>query len=327
MWGGRFAEGTSSRVESFSESVSIDSRLYAQDIRGSIAHARMLVEAGILSGDEFAAIEKGLGEIKAEIEAGTFEFDPALEDVHMNIEAELSRRIGAAGKKLHTARSRNDQVATDMRLYVRDEVEAIREGLRTMLQAVVGKAATCVDVLAPGMTHLQHAQPVSFAHHLLAYFEMFLRDYQRLDDALTRINVSPLGSAALAGTPHAIDRHMTASELGFSAPCSNSIDGVSDRDFAIETVAACSLIMMHLSRMAEEIIIWNSQEFAFVELPDAYCTGSSIMPQKKNPDVAELTRGKVGRVYGNLMNLLTTINALPLAYNRLDALSTDWRSL
>ncbi len=316
MWGGRFAEGTSSNVEAFSESVSIDSRLYAQDIRGSIAHARMLSEVGILNGDEFSAIEKGLNDIRAEIEAGSFEFDAALEDVHMNIEAELSNRIGDAGKKLHTARSRNDQVATDMRLYVRDEVTSIMGQLKVLLGVLVQKAEEYTEIIAPGMTHLQHAQPVSFGHQLLAYFEMFLRDYQRLSDALKRINISPLGCAALAGTPHAIDRHMTAKELGFSEPTRNSIDGVSDRDFALETISDCSMIMMHLSRLSEEIIIWNCSEFAFVALPDAYCTGSSIMPQKKNPDVAELTRGKVGRVYGNLISLLTTMKGLPLAYNR-----------
>jgi len=316
LWGGRFSEGTSSNVEAFSESVSIDSRLYAQDIRGSIAHARMLERCGILSSADFTAIEKGLTEIKAEIEAGKFEFDPALEDVHMNIESALAARIGDAGKRLHTARSRNDQVATDLRLYVRDEISELQAGLKGLLQALLDQAEAHVELIMPGMTHLQHAQPVSFGHHLLAYFEMFGRDCGRLADAAKRLNFSPLGAAALAGTPHPIDRHMTASELGFESPCRNSIDAVSDRDFALETLSACSIVMMHLSRLSEEIIIWNSSEFAFVDLPDSYCTGSSIMPQKKNPDVAELTRGKVGRVYGNLMNLLTTMKGLPLAYNR-----------
>lgn len=315
-WSGRFSQETDSLVEEFTESVSIDSRLYLQDIEGSIAHARMLNSAGILSSEETASIVDGLAGIKADIEAGKFSFDRTLEDVHMNIEVELTRRIGEAGKKLHTARSRNDQVATDFRMYVRDGLTGVQSGLKEIMAVITGKAAGHIDTIMPGMTHLQHAQPVSFAHHLLAYFEMFVRDFERADETKKRLNTSPLGSAALAGTPHHIDRSMTAEALGFDGPCRNSIDGVSDRDFAIEAVFDMSVIMMHLSRMAEEIIIWNSAPYSFVELSDAYCTGSSIMPQKKNPDVAELVRGKVGGVYGNLISLLTMMKGLPLAYDR-----------
>jgi len=315
-WSGRFAEGLDPTVEAFTESVSIDGRLYAEDIAGSIAHARMLACAGLLTTDEAEAIVKGLTAIRTDIENGTFRFDPALEDVHMNIEVELTRRIGEPGKKLHTARSRNDQVATDLRLYVRQALDGIRRALAELMRALVDKAAQEVDTIVPGMTHLQFAQPVSFAPHLLAYFEMFFRDEGRVRDALVRVNISPLGAAALAGTPHGIDRAMTARELGFSAPAGNSMDAVADRDFAVEAVFVLSLIMQHLSRLAEEIIIWNAPFYGLVELPDAYTTGSSIMPQKKNPDVAELIRGKVGRVYGNLINLLTMLKALPLTYNR-----------
>lgn len=315
-WSGRFNQDTDSLVEDFTESVSIDKRLFMEDIKGSIAHARMLNSTGIFSKDETASIVKGLSEIRADIESGSFTFDPVLEDVHMNIEVELTRRIGEAGKKLHTARSRNDQVATDFRMYVREGLAEIQARLKEIMRAITIKAAENVDTIIPGMTHLQHAQPVSFAHHLLAYFEMFLRDYERLVDTKKRLNTSPLGSAALAGTPHPIDRTITAAALGFDEPCRNSIDGVSDRDFAIEAVFDATAIMMHLSRMAEEIIIWNSSPYSFVELSDAYCTGSSIMPQKKNPDVAELVRGKVGGVYGNLISLLTMMKGLPLAYNR-----------
>ncbi|MBN2297366.1 MAG: argininosuccinate lyase [Deltaproteobacteria bacterium] len=315
-WSGRFKQETDSRVERFSESVSLDKRLYRQDIDGSIAHAQMLCKKRILSDEEAEAIITGLNGIRKDIDEGIFSFNPALEDVHMNIEAELSRRIGEAGKKLHTARSRNDQVATDFRMYVRGCLAEIQRALKEIMETLIEQADRHVDTIMPGMTHLQHAQPVSFAHHLLAYFEMFLRDYSRARDTAKRLNESPLGSAALAGTPHAIDREMTASALGFDRPCRNSMDAVSDRDFAIEAAFDASTIMMHLSRMAEEIIIWNSSQFSFVELEDAFCTGSSIMPQKKNPDVAELVRGKVGGVYGNLIALLTMMKSLPLAYNR-----------
>lgn len=315
-WSGRFSQETDSLVEEFTESVSVDAALYAQDIEGSIAHAKMLMAAGLLNESERDAVVSGLQGILQDIEEGVFVFDPELEDVHMNIEVELTKRIGEAGKKLHTARSRNDQVATDFRLFVREYLQEVRRLLKELLACLVEKASANVDTIIPGMTHLQHAQPVSFGHHLLAYFEMFLRDFDRMKDAGRRLNISPLGSAAFAGTPHAIDRFMTAAELLFDEPCRNSIDGVSDRDFACEAVFGASLIMMHLSRLAEEIIIWNSKPYSFVELPDAYCTGSSIMPQKKNPDVAELVRGKVGGVYGSLVALLTMMKGLPLAYNR-----------
>ncbi|HRR69712.1 MAG TPA: argininosuccinate lyase, partial [Desulfomonilia bacterium] len=315
-WSGRFGQETSSLVERFTESVSIDRRLAFHDIEGSIAHAEMLLAAGLLSEQEASAILEGLKEIGRDIESGTFVFDPSLEDVHMNIEVELTKRIGEAGKKLHTARSRNDQVAVDFRLFVRDRLAEIRASLKAFMAAVVQKAEDHVDTIIPGMTHLQHAQPISLAHHLLAYFEMFVRDFERAGDAARRLNVSPLGSAALAGTPHPIDRFMTAAALKFDEPGRNSIDGVSDRDFALEAAFCAALIMMHLSRLAEEIVIWSSQPFSWIVLPDAFCTGSSIMPQKKNPDAAELVRGKTGGVYGNLVALLTMMKALPLAYNR-----------
>jgi argininosuccinate lyase len=315
-WTGRFSQDTDTQVEAFTQSVSFDARLYREDIEGSIAHARMLERVGLLSGQEAGSIISGLEQIRRDIESGEFRFDPALEDVHMNIETELTRRIGEAGKKLHTARSRNDQVATDLRLFTRKGLQELGKELCAFMEVLLTKADQNVDTIIPGMTHLQHAQPVSLAHHLLAYFEMMLRDHDRVTDALKRVNISPLGSVALAGTPHPIDRALTAEELGFSAPARNSIDAVADRDFAIEAVFACGLIMMHLSRLAEEIVIWNSQPFSYVDLPDGFCTGSSIMPQKKNPDVAELVRGKVGGVYGNLMALLTMMKGLPLAYNR-----------
>jgi argininosuccinate lyase len=315
-WSGRFTSPTLEAVETFTESVSIDCRLYKHDIAGSIAHAKMLSRAGILDKQELKAIVDGLTSIKADIASGKFVFDKKLEDVHMNIETELVKRIGPVGKKLHTARSRNDQVATDFRLYLKDEVIFIKKDLKGLMNAFVDKAKDSVDIIMPGFTHLQHAQPVSFSHHMLAYFEMFLRDYERFSDLTKRTNISPLGSAALAGTPYPIDRDITTAELGFDMACRNSIDGVSDRDFAIEFVFASSVTMMHLSRLVEELIMWNSQEFSFIDLPDAYCTGSSIMPQKKNPDVLELIRGKVGSVYGNLISLLTLMKGLPLAYNR-----------
>ncbi|MFY9397293.1 MAG: argininosuccinate lyase [Desulfomonilia bacterium] len=315
-WSGRFRQDTSELVERFTESVSVDAGLYAQDIRGSQAHAEMLKSAGLLSESEHEAIARGLAEIARDIESGTFRLDESLEDVHMNIEVELARRIGEAGKKLHTARSRNDQVATDFRLFVREGLTAVRASLRRLMATLVETAGRNVDTIIPGMTHLQHAQPVSLAHHLLAYFEMLLRDYDRAGDAMRRLNVSPLGSAALAGTPHPIDRFMTAKALEFDGPCRNSIDGVSDRDFALEAVFCLSMVMMHLSRLAEELVIWSSQPFSWIVLPDAFCTGSSIMPQKRNPDVPELVRGKTGGVYGSLVALLTMMKALPLAYNR-----------
>jgi argininosuccinate lyase len=315
-WSGRFSQGTDELVESFTESVGIDKRLYREDIEASIAHARMLARTGLLTNEEADAVTGGLRAIREDIASGVFLFDPKLEDVHMNIETELTKRIGEAGKKLHTARSRNDQVATDLRLHVRGGLEAIKKELKQFMGVLLSRASENVDTIIPGMTHLQHAQPVSLAHHMLAYFEMMLRDHERVSQSLKRMNMSPLGSAALAGTPHPIDRFRTAGDLGFEGPCRNSIDGVSDRDFAIEAAFTGSLIMMHLSRLAEEIIIWNSQPFSFIDLPDGFCTGSSIMPQKKNPDVAELVRGKVGSVYGNLFNLLTMMKGLPLAYNR-----------
>jgi argininosuccinate lyase len=315
-WSGRFSQPPDTLVETFTESVSIDSRLYREDIEASIAHARMLASVGLLAEEEARAITKGLEGIMQDIASGAFRFDPGLEDVHMNIESELTKRIGETGGKLHTARSRNDQVATDLRLFARSGLKAIRKELRAFMEVLLAKAAGHVDTIIPGMTHLQHAQPVSLAHHLLAYFEMMLRDHERIMEALRRLNVSPLGSAALAGTPHAIDRFMTSGELGFREPSRNSIDAVSDRDFAIETTFVCAVLMMHLSRLAEEIIIWNSEPFSYVDLPDGFCTGSSIMPQKKNPDVAELVRGKVGGIYGNLVALLTMMKGLPLAYNR-----------
>ena len=276
----------------------------------------MLASCKLITDQEAGAIIHGLEAIRADIENGTFRFSQALEDVHMNIETELTRRIGEAGKKLHTARSRNDQVATDFRLYVRKALQDMSQELKGFMEALLIKADSQVDTIIPGMTHLQHAQPVSLAHHLLAYFEMGRRDHERIAQAIKRVNVSPLGSAALAGTPHPIDRGQTAKDLGFSDPIRNSIDAVSDRDFAVEAAFVCSVVMMHLSRLAEEIIIWNSQPFSFIELGDAYCTGSSIMPQKKNPDVAELVRGKTGGVYGNLLSLLIMMKGLPLAYNR-----------
>ena len=315
-WSGRFTSATDKLVEAFTQSVDVDARLYRQDIEGSIAHARMLAQVGLISKEEGKAIVDGLMAIRNDIENGSFTFDPALEDVHMNIETELTERIGEAGKKLHTARSRNDQVATDFRLYTRNALLDMAGELKGFMRVLLDKASDHVDTIIPGMTHLQHAQPVSFAHHLLAYFEMALRDHQRIREALARVNISPLGSAALAGTPHPIDRNATAQDLGFSSPARNSIDAVSDRDFACEAAFICSLIMMHLSRLAEEIIIWNSQPFSFIDLPDAFCTGSSIMPQKKNPDAAELVRGKTGGVYGNLTALLVMMKGLPLAYNR-----------
>jgi argininosuccinate lyase len=315
-WGGRFAEGTDSLVEAFTASVCFDQRLYNQDIDGSIAHATMLRRAGLLSQADCEAIVQGLQTIRSEIERGEFNWSTALEDVHMNIEARLTARIGEAGKRLHTARSRNDQIATDLRLYLRDAIGAISAELGRLQTALIGLAEREAATIMPGFTHLQVAQPVTFGHHLMAWFEMLRRDRERLDDCRKRVNVMPLGVAALAGTSFPIDRHYTAELLHFTAPSENSLDAVSDRDFAIEFVSACALLMTHLSRFSEELVIWSSAQFDFIELPDRFCTGSSIMPQKKNPDVPELVRGKTGRVNGHLMALLTLMKSQPLAYNK-----------
>lgn len=315
-WGGRFTEGTSKSVERYTESVSFDRRLWRHDIEGSIAHARMLAKQGIIPARDADTIIKGLKEIHKEIEGGRFSFSEELEDVHMNIEAALIAKIGPAGGRLHTARSRNDQVALDLRLYLRAEVREII-GLLAALEGVLAEAAEKhLGVIMPGYTHMQRAQPVLLSHHLMAYGQMFRRDRQRCEDALKRINVLPLGSCALAGTTLPIDRRYVAELLGFDAVSENSMDSVADRDFAVEFLSSAALLMLHVSRMAEELVLWSSEEFNFVELPDAYTTGSSIMPQKKNPDVAELMRGKTGRVYGNLMGLLTVMKGLPLTYNR-----------
>jgi len=315
-WGGRFSEPTDAFVERFTASVGFDKRLYRADIAGSIAHATMLAKVGILTEDEASQITAGLKDIQASIEAREFEWSVSLEDVHMNIEAALTAKIGAVGKKLHTGRSRNDQVATDIRLYLRDGIDRLCEALRAVQKGILSLAEQEVDTIMPGFTHLQTAQPVSFGHHLLAWFEMLQRDFERLQDCRKRVNIMPLGAAALAGTSFPIDRHLTAELLGFDKPAANSLDAVSDRDFAIEFTAAGSLIMTHLSRMSEEMVIWTSAQFDFIDLPDRFCTGSSIMPQKKNPDVPELVRGKTGRVNGHLVSLLTLMKGQPLAYNK-----------
>jgi len=315
-WGGRFGEATDAFVARFTASVSFDHRLYREDIRGSIAHAEMLARAGILTGTERDAIRRGLETIGERIAAGDFPWSEALEDVHMNIEAALTEAIGAAGKKLHTGRSRNDQVATDIRLWLRGEIDAIVAEILRLQGALVDLAEREADTIMPGFTHLQTAQPVTFGHHLLAWYEMLARDRERLGDCRRRLNRSPLGAAALAGTSYPIDRELTASLLGFDGPTANSLDSVSDRDFAIEFCAAASLIMTHLSRASEELILWASAQFHFIDLPDRFCTGSSIMPQKKNPDVPELVRGKTGRVTGHLIALLTLMKSQPLAYNK-----------
>lgn len=316
MWGGRFSEATDAFVAEFTASVQFDQRFYRQDIAGSIAHATMLAKVGVLTGQERDDIIQGLNAIQAEIEAGQFEWRIDLEDVHMNIEARLTQRIGITGKKLHTGRSRNDQVATDIRLYVRDEIDAILQLLERLQKGILKLAAQHTTTIMPGFTHLQTAQPVTFGHHLLAWFEMLVRDSERLIDCRKRVNRLPLGSAALAGTTYPIDRAYTAELLGFEAVAENSLDAVSDRDFAIEFNAAAALIMMHLSRMSEELILWTSAQFKFINIPDRFCTGSSIMPQKKNPDVPELIRGKSGRVFGDLISLLTLMKGQPLAYNK-----------
>ena len=315
-WGGRFNEATDAFVEAFTASVGFDRRLYRHDIAGSIAHARMLGRQGILAAEECEAVVAGLTRIRERIERGEFDWRVELEDVHMNIEAALTADIGIAGKKLHTGRSRNDQVATDIRLWLRDEIGAIQGEIRRLQRALLDLAEREADTIMPGFTHLQTAQPVTFGHHLMAWFEMLERDHGRFADCARRLNVMPLGAAALAGTTYPIDRHYTAELLGFDGPMENSLDAVSDRDFAIEFGAAASLLMMHLSRFGEELILWSSAQFAFVELSDRFCTGSSIMPQKKNPDVPELVRGKAGRVFGHLMALLTLMKGQPLAYNK-----------
>jgi argininosuccinate lyase len=315
-WGGRFETPTNAFVEAFTASVEFDRRLYAHDIQGSIAHATMLAATGVLTAAERDQIVAGLEIIRADIEAGRFRWSVALEDVHMNIESALTAQIGEVGKKLHTARSRNDQVATDIRLYLRDQIDFLTHSLERLLGALIDVAEREADTILPGFTHLQAAQPISFGHHLLAWFEMLLRDRERLADCRKRVDALPLGAGALAGTTFPIDREMTAQLLGFSRICENSLDAVADRDFAIEFCACAALMMVHFSRMAEEMVLWSSQQFGFIELADAFCTGSSMMPQKKNPDVPELVRGKSGRVVGHLMALITLMKSQPLAYNK-----------
>ncbi|WP_339898089.1 argininosuccinate lyase [uncultured Gilvimarinus sp.] len=315
-WGGRFSEPTDAFVERFTASVGFDWRLYQQDINGSIAHATMLEKVGVLSATEKAQIIEGLEEIRAEINAGNFKWSVQLEDVHMNIEAALTQKIGITGKKLHTGRSRNDQVATDIRLYVRDQIDLIAAELKRLQSGILELAEREADTIMPGFTHLQTAQPVTFGHHLLAWYEMLVRDAGRLADCRARLNQSPLGAAALAGTTYPIDRELTAQLLGFDKPTANSLDSVSDRDFAIEFCAFASILLTHLSRASEELVLWTSAQFNFIDMPDRFCTGSSIMPQKKNPDVPELVRGKTGRVNGHLVALLTLMKSQPLAYNK-----------
>ncbi len=316
LWGGRFSQPTDAFVEEFTASIDFDKRMYRQDIRGSIAHARMLGRQGIIPRADVDDIISGLEAILAQIEAGEFDFSVSLEDIHMNIEARLSAAIGEAGKRLHTGRSRNDQVALDIRLYLKEEIGEVIEYLERLTDALLFQAEHNLGVIMPGYTHLQVAQPILFSHHLLAYVEMFRRDLGRMADCRKRMDALPLGAGALAGTTFPIDREYVAELLGFAEVTRNSLDSVSDRDFALEFMAASSILMMHLSRFSEELILWSTSEFNFIELSDSFCTGSSIMPQKKNPDVPELVRGKTGRVYGNLMALLTVMKALPLAYNK-----------
>ena len=316
LWGGRFTKETNELVDAFNASIRFDQRLLPQDLAGSRAHVKMLAKQGILSEAERDAILSGLDGIERDVRDGTLVITDEYEDVHSFVEAVLTERIGEAGKKLHTGRSRNDQVALDMRLYIRDETGAVREELNALLAVLLRQMEQNVHTYMPGFTHMQKAQPITLAHHLGAYFEMFRRDCDRLGSIRERMNVCPLGSGALAGTTYPLDREYTAQLLGFDAACENSIDGVSDRDYVIEFLSALSIVMMHLSRFSEEIITWNSNEYGFIELDDAYSTGSSIMPQKKNPDIAELVRGKTGRVYGALMSLLTTMKGIPLAYNK-----------
>jgi argininosuccinate lyase len=315
-WSALFSEPMSDLVKRYTASVGFDQRLWRADIAGSLAHAEMLAAQGILSAEDHAAIERGLNEIAAEIDAGQFEWKLDLEDVHLNIEARLTERVGIAGKRLHTGRSRNDQVATDVRLWLRGEIDEITGLLKAVQTVMVEKASEHADVILPGFTHLQVAQPVSFGHHLLAYVEMFARDAERMLDTRKRVNRLPLGAAALAGTSYPLDRERVAATLGMEGVCQNSLDAVSDRDFAIEFSAAATLVMLHISRLSEELILWMSQNFGFIALPDAFCTGSSIMPQKKNPDVPELARGKTGRVVGHLVGLVTLMKGQPLAYNK-----------
>ena len=316
MWEGRFHKETNKLLEKFNASITFDKRMYEEDIKGSIAHSRMLSKQGIISSEEQKELENGLLLIKNEIENGTFEFKIEDEDIHMSIEKRLTEIIGAVAGKLHTARSRNDQVALDVRMYVRKEAKKIKELLINFENVILNLSEKYEDIIIPGYTHLQRAQPILFSHHLMAYFQMFKRDITRIDDFLERSDEMPLGAGALAGTTFDLDRHFVAKELGFSKPTENSLDSVSDRDFIIELGMIISVISMHLSRFSEEIIIWCTSEFSFINLDDAFATGSSIMPQKKNPDIAELVRGKTGRIYGNLMAILTTMKALPLAYNK-----------
>ncbi len=316
LWGGRFSKETDKLVDDFNSSIRFDCRMYEQDIKGSIAHATMLGKCGIIPLEDSQAIVKELNTILLDIQLGNVEFTVDAEDIHMNIEKILIDRIGDTGKKLHTGRSRNDQVALDLRLYLRDETKVIIAELKTLLLTILELSEQHLNTVMPGYTHLQKAQPITLAHYLMAYYEMFKRDYDRLHDCYKRINIMPLGSGALAGTTYPLDREMVAKLLDFDGVTQNSLDGVSDRDFALELCFDLSAIMMHLSRISEEMILWNTNEFGFIELDDAYSTGSSIMPQKKNPDVAELTRGKTGRVYGDLMSLLTMMKGLPLAYNK-----------
>ena len=316
MWDARFSKAVDSRVNDFNSSISFDWRMYRSDIKGSIAHATMLGECGIIEKEESEKIVETLGEILTDLESGALQIDPEAEDIHMFIEAVLTERIGETGKRLHTARSRNDQVALDIRMHLKEEIMAVKALIASLLGAICEKAKENIDTVMPGYTHLQRAQPVTFAHYILAYAQMFMRDMDRLEEVYRRTDVMPLGSGALASTTYPINRHRVAELLGFSSVTENSMDGVSDRDFVIELCSALSILMMHMSRFAEEIILWCSSEFKFIELDDAYSTGSSIMPQKKNPDVAELVRGKTGRVYGDLTTLLTMMKGLPLAYNK-----------
>ncbi|MCR5848456.1 MAG: argininosuccinate lyase [Lachnospiraceae bacterium] len=316
LWGGRFTKETDDKVFAFNESLSFDKRLYKADITGSICHAAMLAKQGIISDEEKESITKGLNSILSELESGELEFDNKCEDIHSFVEANLIKRIGDAGKKLHTGRSRNDQVALDMKIFVRSETDEIEELLTALLKVFLRRMEENKDTYMPAFTHLQKAQPTNLAHYIGAYVEMFLRDRDRMKDIRKRLNLSPLGAGALCGTTYPLDRDYTAELLGFDTATFNSMDSVSDRDYLIETLSACSMIMMHLSRFSEELIIWNSNEYRFVEMDDAFSTGSSIMPQKKNPDIAELVRGKTGRVYGSLMSILTTMKGLPLAYNK-----------
>lgn len=316
LWGGRFEKSTEGLVEDFHSSIRFDQRLYKQDILGSIAHARMLGSVGVISEEEANLLIKGLEEILGDIQAGNVEFEVGAEDIHMNIEKLLTERIGSVGKKIHTGRSRNDQVALDLRLFLRGELDHTKDLLEQLIQTLLTLSEEHLETWMPGYTHLQKAQPITFAHHLMAYVQMFLRDLGRLKDTRKRLNYSPLGSGAMAGTTFPLDRMKVALELGFEGVTLNSLDGVSDRDFALEFLSTSAIIMMHLSRLCEELVIWSSGEFQFVTMDDGYSTGSSIMPQKKNPDVAELVRGKTGRVYGDLMALLTVMKGLPLAYNK-----------